>query len=171
VLAPRSAFPLLDASGAARGKVQLARELLVEAAPHAERLDEAAGHIRERKVAEGVRHLAVVARRIFAAIEKDPLRLDRVRRFLTYYLPRAGEIAQAFVELEQAPVADAQRLASSRELIERLDTAFTRYATSLQDADLDRLDIELKLLKSALDEDLGPVAPQALSLERGRDKV
>ncbi|MGC2780861.1 MAG: 5-bromo-4-chloroindolyl phosphate hydrolysis family protein [Bradyrhizobium sp.] len=170
VLAPRSAFPLLEASGAARGKVQLVRELLIEAAPHAERLDEAAGRMRERKVAECVRHLAVVARRILAAIEKDPLRLDRVRRFLTYYLPRAAEIAQAYAELEQAPVTDPQRLTSTRELIDRLDTAFTRYATSLQDADLDKLDIELKLLKSALDEDLGPATPPAPSSER-RDKV
>ncbi|CAL75211.1 hypothetical protein; putative signal peptide [Bradyrhizobium sp. ORS 278] len=170
-LAPRAAFPLLDASGAARGKVQLARELLSEAAPSAEQLDEASGRIRERKVADGVRHLAVIARRIFAGIEKDPLRLDRVRRFLTYYLPRAAEIAHAYAELEQAPVADPQRLASTRELIDRLDAAFTRYAASLQDADLDKLDIELKLLKSALDEDLGPAAPPAASLERGRDKV
>lgn len=158
VLAPRSAFPLLDASGAARGKIELARELLAEAEPHAIRLDQAAGAMRERKVAECVRHLAVIARRILGAIEKDPLRLDRIRRFLTYYLPRAAEIATAYAELEQAAVADPQRLATTRELLERLDTAFTRYASSLQDADLDKLDIELKLLKNALDEDLGPAA-------------
>ena len=40
--------------------------------------------------------------------------------------------------------------------LRRLDAAFTQYAANLQDADLDRLDIELKLLKSSLDEDIGP---------------
>jgi 5-bromo-4-chloroindolyl phosphate hydrolysis protein len=159
VLAPRAAFPLLDASGVARGKVAFARELLTEAAPQAARLDAAAATIRERKVTECVRHLAVVARRIFAGIEKDPLRLDRVRRFLTYYLPRAAEIAEAYGELERSETPDPQRLASTRTLLDRLDVAFTRYAAGLQDADLDKLDIELKLLKSALDEDLGPPAP------------
>jgi 5-bromo-4-chloroindolyl phosphate hydrolysis protein len=156
VLAPRATFPLLDASGAARGKVAFARELLTEATPQAARLEAAASAIRERKVSECVRHLAVVARRIFAGIEKDPLRLDRVRRFLTYYLPRAAEITEAYAELERSEAPDPQRLASTRALLDRLDTAFTRYAASLQDADLDKLDIELKLLKSALDEDLGP---------------
>jgi len=158
VLAPRAAFPLLDASGVARGKVAFARELLTEAAPQAARLDVAAASIRERKVIECVRHLAVVARRIFAGIEKDPLRLDRVRRFLTYYLPRAAEIAEAYAVLERSDAPDPQRLASTRALLDRLDVAFTGYAASLQDADLDKLDIELKLLKSALDEDLGPPA-------------
>ena len=42
------------------------------------------------------------------------------------------------------------------DLIDRLDVAFTRYAVSVQGADLGNLDIELKLLKSSLDEDLGP---------------
>jgi 5-bromo-4-chloroindolyl phosphate hydrolysis protein len=171
VLGPRSAFPLLDASGAARGKVAFARELLTDAVPLADRLDVAAKSIRERKVVESVRHLAVIARRIFAAIEKDPLRIDRVRRFLTYYLPRAAEIAEAYGAVERSTVPDPQRLASTSELIDRLDVAFTRYASSLQDAELDNLDIELKLLKSALDEDLGPaVSPRPASLDQGQDK-
>jgi 5-bromo-4-chloroindolyl phosphate hydrolysis protein len=98
-----------------------------------------------------------IARDIFAAIERDPLRIDRVRRFLTYYLPRAAEITEAYVSLERSTVPDTARLAATGELIDRLDAAFTQYAANLQDADLDKLDIELKLLKSSLDEDIGPV--------------
>jgi len=120
------------------------------------RLEAAADKIRARTVAERVRHLAKFARDILAAIERDPLRIDRVRRFMTYYLPRAAEIAEAYGALERSPVPDAARLSATGELIERLDTAFTRYAANLQEADLDKLDIELKLLKSSLDEDLGP---------------
>jgi 5-bromo-4-chloroindolyl phosphate hydrolysis protein len=162
--APRSAFPRLDASGAARGKIEFVRELLTDAEPFAERLDAAAKAIRAPKIAERVRHLASVARGIFTALEKDPLRVDRVRRFLTYYLPRAAEIAEAYGTLEGTALSDAPRMASTGELIDRLDAAFTRYAASLRDADLDKLDIELKLLKSALDEDLGPaMAPAGIA--------
>jgi 5-bromo-4-chloroindolyl phosphate hydrolysis protein len=100
-----------------------------------------------------------IARDIFAEIERDPLRLDRVRRFLTYYLPRAAEIAEAYRALEKSAVPDTARLAATGEMIERLDGAFTRYAANLRDADLDKLDIELKLLKSSLDEDIGPTPP------------
>ena len=103
-------------------------------------------------------------------IEKDPLRIDRVRRFLTYYLPRSAEIVEAYGELERAAVPDPARLTSTRELIDRLDTAFTRYASSLQDADLDKLDIELKLLKSALDEDLGPATSRAAAPGPDKDQ-
>ena len=163
VVAPRQLFARLDASGAARGKIEFARELLTEAEPLTARLEEAAASIRTPKIAAHVRHLVTIARDIFAAIEKDPLRVDRIRRFLTYYLPRAAEIAEAYDLLERHPIPDGARIAATSELIDRLDLAFTRYAASLQDADLDKLDIELKLLKSALDEDLGPASAGASS--------
>jgi len=164
VLAPKKMFAELDASGAARGRIEFARELLTEAGPLTARMEAAARGIRSRAVADRVRHLVKTARDIFAAIERDPLRIDRVRRFLTYYLPRAAEITEAYGSLEKSAVPDAARLASTGALIDRLDTAFTRYAANLADADLDKLDIELKLLKSSLDEDIGPV-PAAVPLE------
>jgi 5-bromo-4-chloroindolyl phosphate hydrolysis protein len=159
VLAPRNRFAELDASGIGRSKIAFAQELLTEAEPLADRMEAAAAEIREAKVAERVRHMVKVAREIVAAIEADPLRIDRVRRFLTYYLPRAAEIAEAYGLLERSAVPDATRLAATGEMIDRLDAAFARTASSLQDADLEKLDIELKLLKSSLDEDLGTAAP------------
>jgi 5-bromo-4-chloroindolyl phosphate hydrolysis protein len=167
IFAPKKLFAQLDASGAARGKIEFARELLTSAEPMAGRMEAAAKSIRSREVAERVRHLVGTARDIFTAIEKDPLRIDRVRRFLSYYLPRAAEIAEAYGSLERSLVPNQTRIAATGELIDRLDLAFTRYAASLQDADLDTLDIELKLLKSSLDEDLGPIAGSAAA----RDQV
>src|SRR5262245_26232315 len=107
MMAPRRLFAQLDASGAERGKIEFARELLTEAEPLAGRLEEAADSIRAKKVADRVRHLVKIARDIFSAIERDPLRIDRVRRFLTYYLPRAAEIAEAYGSLESSLVPDA----------------------------------------------------------------
>jgi 5-bromo-4-chloroindolyl phosphate hydrolysis protein len=164
LLAPGTPFRALDASGVARGKIEFARELLTEADPFVERLESASKGIRAKTVAGRVRHLATVARGIFEAIEKDPLRIDRVRRFLTYYLPRAAEMAEAYQSLEASPRVEAARLTATGEIIDRLDAAFTEYAANLHLAELDKLDIELKLLKRSLDEDLAsPVldaAPQ-----------
>jgi 5-bromo-4-chloroindolyl phosphate hydrolysis protein len=171
ILAPRKLFAQLDASGAARGRIEFARELLTDAEPLAARIEAAATSIRAPKVAERVRHLVSMARSIFAAIEKDPLRIDRVRRFLTYYLPRAAEIAEAYGSLERSVAPDTARIAATGELIDRLDVAFTRYAASLQDADLDKLDIELKLLKSSLDDDLGSVASSAAALDQVKGRT
>jgi 5-bromo-4-chloroindolyl phosphate hydrolysis protein len=161
VMAPRKLFAELDVSGAERGRIEFARELLTEAEPLTGRLEAAADKIRNRPAAERVRHLVRIARDILAAIERDPLRIDRVRRFMTYYLPRAAEIAEAYGALERSTVQDAPRLAATGEMIDRLDAAFTCYAADLQEADLDRLDIELRLLKSSLDEDIGPTRPGA----------
>jgi 5-bromo-4-chloroindolyl phosphate hydrolysis protein len=157
VMAPKRMFAELDASGAARGRIEFARELLTESEPLTERMETAAAEIKAKVAADRVRHLVKVARDIFTAIERDPLRIDRVKRFLSYYLPRAAEIAEAYLALEKSTVPDAARLAATGELIDRLDVAFTRYAAGLQDADLDKLDIEMKLLKRALDEDIGPI--------------
>jgi 5-bromo-4-chloroindolyl phosphate hydrolysis protein len=155
LLAPATRFKALDASGVARGKIAFARELLTEADPFISRLEAAAKAIRAKTAVDRVRHLASVARGIFEAVEKDPLRIDRVRRFLTYYLPRAAEMAEAYQSLERDHGAEAARFEATREIIDRLDVAFTDYAANLRDADLDKLDIELKLLKRSLDEDLG----------------
>lgn len=156
LLSPRRLFEGLDASGAARGKIEFARELLTDAEPLAVRLEVAVSSIGTPRVAERVRHLARISREIFAAIEDDPLRIDRVRRFLTYYLPRAADLAEAYALLEKGSTRDASRITATGDLIDRLDAAFTHYAGNLQEADLGNLDIELKLLKSSLDEDLGP---------------
>jgi 5-bromo-4-chloroindolyl phosphate hydrolysis protein len=160
LLAPGTPFKALDASGVARGKIEFARELLTEADPFVERLEAAAKAIRAKTVAHRVGHLAGVARGIFEAIEKDPLRIDRVRRFLTYYLPRSAEMAEAYRNLERIPGVEGARLNATGEIIDRLDAAFTEYAANLRDAELDKLDVELKLLKRSLDEDLG--SPAAL---------
>lgn len=155
LLAPGTPFRALDASGVARSRIEFARELLTEADPCVDRLEAAAKAIQAEAVAERVRHLASVARGVFEAIEKDPLRIDRVRRFLTYYLPRAAEMAEAYQSLEVSPRVEASRLSATGEIIDRLDAAFTEYAANLHLAELDKLDIELKLLKRSLDEDLG----------------
>ena len=167
LLAPATRFKALDASGVARGKIEFARELLTEADPFISRLEAAAKAIQAKTIVDRVRHLASVARGIFEAVEKDPLRVDRVRRFLTYYLPRAAEMAEAYQSLERDQGAEAMRFDATREIIDRLDAAFTDYAADLRDADLDKLDIELKLLKRSLDEDLGSSATLDTAPQRG----
>jgi 5-bromo-4-chloroindolyl phosphate hydrolysis protein len=159
ILAPRRPFEGLEGAGIARSRIEFARELLADAEPLVARMERSAKVIRTTAVSARVHHLASVARGILAGIEKDPLKVDRVRRFITYYLPRATELSEAYGLLEQQVAPRPERLKSSSELIDRLDLAFTLYSDSLVDADLDKLDVELKLLKASLDDDLGPVTP------------
>jgi len=158
LLAPRPRFDGLDANALGRGRIDLARELLDQAEPLVERMRTAADAIRAEAVRARVGHLTDAAGGILTAIEKDPLKLDRARRFLTYYLPSAVEMVEGYGLLEQKRVPDTARLQETGAMLDRLDVAFSTYSDGMMNGDLDRLDIELKLLKSALDEDLGPAA-------------
>jgi 5-bromo-4-chloroindolyl phosphate hydrolysis protein len=159
LLAPRDRYGRLSASRIGRAKIDFAAELLADAKPLVARIEVASRAIRTVNVKYRVHHLADVARGILSGVEQDPLKIDRVRRFVTYYLPRAAEMAEAYGLLEKQAAPRPGRLAATCELIDRLDGAFTRYADNLVDADLDNLDIELKLLKASLDEDLGSPPP------------
>jgi 5-bromo-4-chloroindolyl phosphate hydrolysis protein len=172
LLAPRARFEGIDVSSIGRGRIELARELLGDAEPLVARLQAAATSIRAEAVKERVGHLVQCARGILDVIENDPLKIEPARRFLTYYLPRAVEMAEGYRMLEQMKLPDAERLRATRDLLDRLDTAFAKYADGLLVADLSTLDIELKLLKGSLDDDLGPLAGKpttaAPALPKGR---
>jgi 5-bromo-4-chloroindolyl phosphate hydrolysis protein len=158
LLAPRTRFEGMDANAIGRGRIELARELLGEAEPLVARMQAAAQSLRSDAVRDRVGHLAICARGILDAIEQDPVKIEPARRFLTYYLPRAAEMAEGYRMQEQMKLPDPGRLQATADLLNRLDTAFAKFADGLLGADMSRLDIELKLLKGSLDDDLGPVA-------------
>lgn len=74
-----------------------------------------------------IRTLVKTARDIFAAIERDSQQIDRVRRFLPYYLPRAAEITEAYGLLKHSAAPDAARLTATGATIDR--TRFCRCRT------------------------------------------
>lgn len=156
-LTPRTRLDRLDASGLSQAKIAFARDLLADADGLTRRISTAANAISDTRASQRFRHLAEAGHAILDTITEDPLKIDRARRFITYYLPRAAELAEGFVLVEKLKTPDPQRRENMNELINRLDIAFTRYADNLHDADLDRLDIEMKLLKSSLDDELGPM--------------
>lgn len=155
VLAPRRVFEGIDVSRVARGRLDLARQVLTDAEPRISRLDEAAGTIRSAVVKAQVGRLAKIARAIIAGVEQDANRLGSVQRFLTYYLPAASDVAQGYGVLERRRQPAPARLAQAEAVIAKLEDAFSHYADSLLDADLEGLDVELRLVESALKDDLG----------------
>lgn len=156
-----SLVDVLDVSRFGKARIDLVRDLIAEADPLVDRLERVGATTRSPETAARIQHLSTAATTILEGIAKDPFKLDRVRRFVTYYLPRAAEMAEAFSLLETAPKPDPQRLAEVAALLERLDGAFTRYTHSLVEADLKKIDIEMKLLKSSLDADLGGLLRQS----------
>lgn len=155
VLAPRGLFEGLDAKAIGRGRLEFARDLLNSATPAARRLEASAAQIASKETAKRVRHLAEIAADVFAKVEANPESAGTVRRFLSYYLPRAAEVAEGFAVIEAKRQPDATRLQEVDLVLTKLEDAFVHYSDSLVDDRLDTLDTELRLIQASLKEDIG----------------
>ncbi len=155
LLAPRRLFEGLDIKVIGRGRLAFARELLEAAVPSAQRLEAAADDITDRQTAARVRHLAEIAADVFRTVEAKPESANAVRRFLSYYLPRAAEVAEGFAAIEAKRAPDIKQLEDVRAVLVKLEDAFVHYADSLVDDALGTLDTDLRLIQASLKEDLG----------------
>lgn len=129
------------------------RAALDEAAPAFARLDRFAhdaGAPGPRAHAAGI---AASGREIAAALRDAPGRLSDIHRVFTYYLPRAAALAEAHALLEDRMPPDAERLAAIAGLLARIDAALKTVAADCVEDALQPLDVELRLVDEALDEE------------------
>lgn len=155
LLSPRKLFEGLNVTAIGKEKVAFAQELLDDTLPAAARLREASSNISDKTVRERVQHLTALCQDVFAKVEHNPANASAVRRFLSYYVPRAAEVAEGYAVLEDKHAPDAAKLLEVGGVIEKLEGAFVHYADSLADSELGSLDIDLKLIQASLKEDLG----------------
>lgn len=155
LLAPRKLFEGMDVNALGRGRVAFARDLLNEASPAAERLRAVAGRIGDKTMANRIGHLADIATDVFAKVEAAPESAATIKRFLSYYLPRAAEVAEGFAVIEAKRVPAPKQLDEVHSVLVKLEDAFVHYADSLADDELGSLDTDLRLIQASLKEDLG----------------
>jgi 5-bromo-4-chloroindolyl phosphate hydrolysis protein len=154
LLAPKKLFEGIDVKTIGNGRVAFARDLLVEAQPFGQRLIEAASGIRDKEVAMRVAHLATIATDVFAKVEASPESAPTVRRFLSYYVPQAAQLAEGFATIEAKRAPEPGKLEEMRGVLVKLDEAFIHYSDSLVDDKLGELDTDLRLLQASLKEDI-----------------
>ncbi|TPL08950.1 5-bromo-4-chloroindolyl phosphate hydrolase [Mesorhizobium sp. B2-4-14] len=155
VLAPRQLFEGLDLSSISGSRVAFARELLAQAQPAADRLTAAAGSIADRDMKAKVKNLSDIAADVISKVEQKPETAPSVRRFLTYYVPQAAEVAEGYATLANRRAPSQARLANVGAVIAKLQDAFVHYADSLADSELGTLDVDLRLIQESLKEDIG----------------
>jgi 5-bromo-4-chloroindolyl phosphate hydrolysis protein len=155
LFSPRKLFEGLNIASVGKEKVAFAQELLNDALPAAARLREASAKITDKTVRDRVQHLTAICQDVFAKVEQNPGNASAVRRFLSYYIPRAAEVAEGYALLEDRHAPDAAKLTEVGGVIEKLEGAFVHYADSLADSELGSLDVDLKLIQASLKEDLG----------------
>jgi hypothetical protein len=155
VLAPRQLFEGLDLRSIGGSQVAFARELLAQAQPAADRLAAAAGSIADKDMKAKVKNLSDIATDVISKVEAKPSTAPSVRRFLTYYVPQAAEVAEGYATLADRRAPSQQRLANVGAVITKLQDAFVHYADSLADSELGTLDVDLRLIQESLKEDIG----------------
>jgi hypothetical protein len=155
LLAPRRLFEGIDVSRAGQGRIELARKVLTEAEPYRDKLKAAAVNQSDKDLGGKLRHMANTTDAIMAEVEKNPEKLTLVTRFLGYYLPKAAEVADGYSMVQSKRIPDQKRAGELRDMIGKLDTAFSKFSDSLVDADLKGIDVELKLLEATLKDDMG----------------
>ncbi|RAZ88483.1 5-bromo-4-chloroindolyl phosphate hydrolase [Mesorhizobium hawassense] len=155
VLAPRQLFEGLDLRSIGGGQVAFARELLAQAQPAADRLTAAAGSIADKDMKAKVKNLSDIAADVISKVEAKPASAASVRRFLTYYVPQAAEVAEGYATLANRRAPSQQRLATVGAVITKLQDAFVHYADSQADSELGTLDVDLRLIQESLKEDIG----------------
>ncbi|TPI20135.1 5-bromo-4-chloroindolyl phosphate hydrolysis family protein [Mesorhizobium sp. B4-1-1] len=155
VLAPRALFEGLDLSTLSGSRVAFARELLAQAQPAADRLAAAAGSIADKDMKAKVKNLSDIAADVISKVEAKPESAPSVRRFLTYYVPQAAEVAEGYATLANRRAPSQQRLGNVGTVITKLQDAFVHYSDSLADSELGTLDVDLRLIQESLKEDIG----------------
>jgi 5-bromo-4-chloroindolyl phosphate hydrolysis protein len=133
---------------------EAARQILSEALGDVDRLAAAGTRIKAPEVKQQITHLSGLFHATIDEVTREPERLTSVRRLLTFYAPKAADIAEAYQAIERSPRPDAERLQRAGESLRKLDEAWAHFADRLAEPDRTDLDIELNLLDQSLKTDL-----------------
>lgn len=130
--------------------VPLHRQIIHDAASARTRL-EAAATVGDGTLGARLRNMVVKVRDVERGLESDPSRLSDVQRLFTYYLPATADLLSARGAV--AGTDNAARLAEIDTMIGKLDLAYNDFADRLRGHDARNLEIDLRLLDRALNDE------------------
>jgi hypothetical protein len=128
----------------------LHRQVIADAAAARLRL-EAAASVGEGQLGVALRNMLAKVRDVESGLEADPSRLSDVQRLFTYYLPATADLLAARGGV--AGSSDTTRLGEIDTMIGKLNLAYSDFADRLRGHDSRSLEIDLRLLDRALDEE------------------
>lgn len=163
--APRRAAPASQGrpalqDPAVRGedaRASLIRTVIAAAMRHLREVDARAQESAHLETAAILTRIAAIGQRICSAVAAGPDGYEAAQRVLTYHAEKAAQLAQMAVALEAG--GDDKRLAAVRGVLSRMERLFEETESALKAEDGRDMDLELRLIDAALDEDLYRRAP------------
>lgn len=152
----RIAAPPVMAEGLADSRAETVRAILEQAADLLQEAQKRAAKLEDAEAKQLIERLAHTGQRIIDAVAARPGLLPRAQRVLTYHAERAVYLAETLAALGASKAADPSRFVAAKHVLARMDNLFERTALELAAGDAKELDLELRLIDQALDEDLRP---------------
>jgi hypothetical protein len=134
------------------------RGLVSDGTAALDRIRRIAPAIQDTTMRSQILQLANTSSQIISHVRDDSARAMAVRRYLTFYLPNAAQIAEGWQTLEANAGSPPERKAQAREVMKALNDAATKYASDADQPELDALDLSLKVVKDSLVTDLEKTA-------------
>jgi len=153
-ISPRPApAPLRDPAVAGEdARATLIRGVVNQAMAHMRTVDAKARGIQDIETAAILTRIAAMGGRICQAVAEQPAGFDAAQRTLTYHAEKAALLAEMAGAHEGG--ADGERLGNVRRVLARMERLFEETETALKAEDRREMDLDLKLIDQALDEDL-----------------
>jgi hypothetical protein len=133
-------------------RAALIRSVLTSAMAHIRTVDARAAACVDLETAAVLTRIAAIGSRICQSVAAQTSAFDAAQRVLTYHAEKAAQLADMSVAL--AAEGDGARLSAVRAVLGRMERLFEETEGALKAEDGRELDLELRLIDQALDEDL-----------------
>jgi hypothetical protein len=133
-------------------RAALIRSVVTGAMGHVRAVDRCAQNTKDIETAAILTRIAAIGARVCQAVADQPAGFDAAQRLLTYHAEKAAQLAEMAVAYEAEP--EPARLANVRRVLSRMETLFEETEGALKAGDKKEMDLELRLIDQALDEDL-----------------
>lgn len=146
--------PEVDGREIPKSQRDVVQTVLDDAAIAMRKLDAAARDLRGRDDAGAdlCRRLVSAGERLSDAVADEPVKFPAAQRVFTYYLPKAVMLSET---LHAASGENGERhAADARHTLARIELAFEKALLDLSSVDAAEMELEMRLINQALDEDL-----------------
>lgn len=150
------AAPTINAEGLNSARLDTVRTVLEHAAEQLREAQAAGVGLTDPDVRALLERLAATGQQIIDRVAERPELLPRAQRVLTYHVERAGYLAETLAAMLASSAAQPSQIEAAKHVLARMDNLFERTALELAAGDAREMDLELKLIAQALDEDLKP---------------
>ncbi len=136
------------------GQGKAVEVILTQAYADIAALEQAAKQVPEASIRGILQRLIDAARDAAKDVAEHPTRLSSVRRLLTYYVPRTGDITLSYAAIANRATVSPEQRERMQNALAHLETTYDHYRQQSVSVESETLDVELDLLARSIKQDV-----------------